>query len=42
MIPSEDDIANFLVVAPDAQKRKALMFLGVRHPAGFASTDYRL
>jgi hypothetical protein len=31
MLPSEDDIANFIAFAPDAGEGKAFMFLEVRH-----------
>ena len=32
MLPSEDDIANFIAFAPDADEGKAFMFLEVSHP----------
>jgi hypothetical protein len=31
MLPSEDDIANFIAFAPEAGEGKAFMFLEVRH-----------
>jgi hypothetical protein len=31
MLPSEDDIANFITFAPDVGEGKAFMFLEVRH-----------
>ena len=41
MLPSEDDIANFIAFAPDAGEGNAFMFLEVRHPDAFGGPEYR-
>ena len=41
MLPSKDDIANFVACAPDAGEGKAFMFLEVRYPDGFGRPEYR-
>jgi len=41
MVPLEDDIANFLAVAADADEGTAFMFLEVRHPTTFSRPYYR-
>ena len=42
MLPSEDDIANFIAFAPDAGEGKAFVFLEVRHSDSFGRPEYRL
>ena len=41
MLPSDDDIANFIAFAPDAGEGKAFMFLEVRHFDAFGRLEYR-
>jgi hypothetical protein len=41
MLPSKDDIANFIAFAPDASEGKAFMFLEVRHPDASGRYEYR-
>jgi hypothetical protein len=41
MLPSEDDVANFIAFAPDAGEGKAFMFLEVRHSDTFGHPEYR-
>ena len=40
MLPSKDDIANFIAFAPDAGEGKAFMFLEVRHSDAFGGAEY--
>jgi hypothetical protein len=42
MLPSEDDIANFIAFAPDAGEGKAFVFLEVRHSDSLGRPEYRL
>jgi hypothetical protein len=41
MLPSEDDVANFIAFAPEAGEGKAFMFLEVRHSDAFGRPEYR-
>jgi hypothetical protein len=41
MVPSEDDIANFIAFAPGADEGKAFVFLEVRYLDAFDYLEYR-
>jgi hypothetical protein len=42
MLPSPEDIANFITFAPNADEGKAFMFLEVRNPDAFVILSIRL
>lgn len=41
MLPSEDNIANFIAFAPDADEGKAFAFLEVNYPVTLIRSEYR-
>jgi hypothetical protein len=41
MLPSEDDIANFIAFAPEAGEGKAFIFLEVRRSDAFGRPEYQ-